>query len=178
MNKTTNAGRHSVGQKTARPGSIRPGQGSSGSVVGTGVNAKTGVSRSSPSRTMQPRPGVLANQADTSRDLMKRLTGKAPQPFTNEGGAATMKVPTHPLFRSTGAAKELNYEISNRHSIHNGTKMSAEMMAAVGYGPNDTMSSESIISGNPTRGNRRQAGKPGSRNSNTSARDNSRMRQG
>ncbi len=179
MNKTTNAGRHSVGQKMARPGSIRPGQGAhtSGLNPGAGHNPKTGVSRSSPSRMMTPRPGVAANQADTSRDLMKRLTGKAPQPFTNEGGAATMKVPTHPQFRSTGAAKELNYEISNRKSIHNGTKMSAEEMAAVGYGPNDTMSSESIISGNPTRGNERQAGKPGTRSKNASRREQAAVRQ-
>jgi hypothetical protein len=172
-------GRHAVGQQMARPGSIRGGQGAhAANGVGTGHNQKTGVSKSSPSRTMAPRPGVPASQADTSRDLQKRLTGKAPQPFTNTGGAATTAAPTHPAYRSNGNPKELNYTISNRHSICNGTDMSADMMAAVGYGKNDTKGTWSLISGHATKNNQRQAGQPGTNtNRKTSSRENSRMRQ-
>ena len=169
-------GRHSVGQQTARPGSIRGGQGAHvANGVGTGHNQKTGVSRSSPSRTMAPRPGVPANQADTSRDLMRRLSGKAPQPFTNQGGAATLSAPTNPAYRSTGKPREL---VENgTHVGCANTSLSKAEMAALGYGANDTKSPWSIISGNPTRNNQRQAGRPGNVNKGTSSRENARMRQ-
>lgn len=58
--------------------------------------AITGVSPSSPARTMRPKPGVLANQAKTSQDLQSRLAGKSPQPFTSTGAAATAPTPTSP----------------------------------------------------------------------------------
>lgn len=58
--------------------------------------AITGVSPSSPSRSMRPKAGVLANQAKTSQDLQARLQGKAPQPFTNTQGAATTGTPQSP----------------------------------------------------------------------------------
>src|SRR5438270_8825007 len=169
MNKTMNAGRHSVGQQMARPGSIRPGQGAhtSGLTPGTGHNPKTGVSRSSPSRTMQPRPGVLANQADTSRDLQRRLTGKAPQPFTNADGAATLQPPTHPQFRSTGNPKELNYEISTKHSICKPYGLSADEKAAIGESDSTFPSKgyNPINNGFQHGTGKRQSGKPGSKNS-------------
>ena len=127
---------------------------------------------------MQPRPGVLANQADTSRDLQRRLTGKAPQPFTNEGGAATLQPPTHPAYRSTGNPKELNYEISTKHSVCKPYSLSAEEKAAIGEDDSTFPGGYNGPLNNGFRGSgARQAGKPGSRNSNTSSRENSRMRQ-
>jgi hypothetical protein len=126
---------------------------------------------------MRPAAPILTDQARTSSDAQRKIA-RPPMPFADAQQGSLQRVPTQKDFRSTGNPKELNYEISTKHSIHNGTKMSADMMAAVGYGPSDTMSTESIISGNPTRNNQRRAGKPGSRNSNTSARENSRMRQG
>src|SRR5260370_21334502 len=78
-NVTTNAGRHHTGEALARVGATRGGQEPSGSVVGTGVNAKTGVPSSAPIRSMVPFPSIPANQAETSRDLEKRLMAP-PQP--------------------------------------------------------------------------------------------------
>ena len=50
---------------------------------------KKGMPITGTNTAMKPRPGVLANQADTSADLQKRLK-KSPQPFTAKGGAATL----------------------------------------------------------------------------------------
>src|SRR5437588_7185479 len=88
-NVTTNAGRRGIGAPVGDPGRIRDGQGPSGSVVGTGLNEKTGVPPGAPIRSMAPRPSIPANQAATSSDLEKRLMAR-PQPFTYEGGAATL----------------------------------------------------------------------------------------
>lgn len=78
-------GRHAVGVQRVSTGKQRAGQSEPAS-----NKAITGVSPSSPSRMMQPKPGVLANQAKTSADLQSRLAGKAPQPFTNTQGGATL----------------------------------------------------------------------------------------
>jgi hypothetical protein len=161
------AGRHAVGQQMARPGSIRGGQ----SATARPITAST--------KNMTPKPGVLANQAETSLDLQRRLSGKAPQPFTNRGGAATLAAPAHSGFGSTGSPREgvQRYGGGNKHSVHSGTSLSAEDMAAVGYGPKDTRGSGPIISGYPTSGGKRQAGRPGNVNKETSAKDNARVRQ-
>ena len=122
---------------------------------------------------------MLANQAETSLDLERRLSGKAPQPFTNRGGAATLAAPAHSSFGSTGSPREgqERYGGGNKHSVHSGTSLDAEMMAAVGYGPKDTRSNESIISGYPLKNTQRQAGRPGNVNKGASAKDNARVRQ-
>jgi hypothetical protein len=160
------AGRHAVGGKTASPGSIRGGQ----SATARPITAST--------KNMTPKPGVLANQAETSLDLQNRIM-KAPQPFTNKGGAATTPAPTHSSFGSTGSAREgqERYGGGNKHSVHSGTSLDAEMMAAVGYGPKATRSDNPIISGNPFKGNQRQAGRPGNVNKGASAKDSQRVRQ-
>lgn len=88
-NVTMNSGRHSVGQPLAQPGSIRGGQ-----------SAPAGNRPITASRTaMRPTPGILNDAKDTSLDLERRIAGKATQPFTNEGGAAT--APTGRLDMST-----------------------------------------------------------------------------
>src|SRR6266704_3034018 len=79
-NATMNAGRHGSGAPVGDPGRIRDGQGPSGSVVGTGLNEKTGVPEGAPIRSMAPRPSIPANQAETSKDLEERLKAN-PQPF-------------------------------------------------------------------------------------------------
>ena len=68
----------------------------------------TGVATSSPSRSLQPKPGVLANQAKTSQDLQSRLQGKAPQPFTARGGAATAPTPSSPRGAKPGGESTAN----------------------------------------------------------------------
>jgi hypothetical protein len=81
-NVTMNSGRHATGQSLAQPGNIRGGQSEPASNKGGGITG---------SRTaMRPTPGILNDAKETSRDLEKRLLGKATQPFTNEDGAATL----------------------------------------------------------------------------------------
>jgi hypothetical protein len=117
----------------------------------------------------------LFNAADTSRDAQK-LIKRPPSPLDNPYGAKNIPAPTQKDFRSTGSPSELRDRPKSIGCAN--TTLSAEEMAAVGYAPSATKGTWSLISGQPTRGNQRQAGKPGSRNSNTSARENSRMRQG
>jgi hypothetical protein len=163
------AGRHNVGGKTATPGATRGGQ----------AEPRGNRPITASTKNMTPRPGVLTDQAETSADLQRRLSGKAPQPFTNRGGAATLAAPAHSGFGSTGDAREgqQRYGGGNKHSVHSGTSLDADMMAAVGYGPKDTRSNESIISGYPLKNTQRQAGRPGDVNKSASAKDSRRVRQ-
>jgi hypothetical protein len=173
-NVTTNAARHATGEALARVGNIRPGQSEP-----SGNRPITGVPPGVPIRSMAPRPSIQANQAETSSDLEKRLMAR-PQPFTYEGGAATL-YPGSVNWNPSGAVPyDVHTDPDSGPQVRGGghAPMSdTDAFAAVGYSSGATKSSESIISGFPTRGNQRQAGRPGSRNSNTSSRENSRMRQ-
>jgi len=73
-------GRHSVGVQRVNTGKTRAGQ----------SEPASNKFKTASSTQMKPKAGVLANQAKTSLDLQKRLQGKAQQPFTNTGGAATL----------------------------------------------------------------------------------------
>lgn len=85
------AGRHSIGAPTGDTGTIRGGQGPSGSGVGTGVNQKTGVPADSPIRSMAPRPTaeLWTDAAQPSKSAEALISGP-PTPFRAEGGAATL----------------------------------------------------------------------------------------
>ena len=165
------AGRHSVGGQTARTGSIRGGHSEPASNKGGGI---TGVSRSSPIRTQVPRAPVLSNQAETSRTA-QRIIPRPPMPFENPMGSLNVPAPTHRSYRSDGNPRELRDQKSNVGCAN--TSLTADEMAAVGYGPNDTKGTWSLISGHATKNNQRQAGKPGKSNQGTSARENARVRQ-
>jgi len=165
------AGRHAVGGQTARPGNIRGGQGEPAGNKGGGI---TGVSRSSPIRTQVPRPPVLSNQAETSRTA-QRMIPRPPMPFENPMGSVNVPAPTHRGYRSTGHPKELIDKKTNVGCAN--TSLTADEMAAIGYGPNDTKGTWSLISGHATKNNPRQAGRPGNASRNTSARENARVRQ-
>jgi hypothetical protein len=160
------AGRHAVGQQLARPGSIRSGQ----SVSARPITA---------SRTaMRPEPGVLANQAETSRDLQQRID-RNPQPFI-KGGAATLPAPANRnysqkaglpakgIFGSGHGGSEIT------HVGCGNTATTKESLAATG----DTLPKgyNSIISGHPG-GIKKQPGRPGNPSRGTSAKENARLRQ-
>jgi hypothetical protein len=98
-------GRHNVGGRTGSAGKWPGSQAEPASNKGGGIS---GVAPSSPSRTMQPKPGVLANQAKTSADLQARLQGKAPQPFTVTGGGATAPTPSSPRGAKPGGESVAN----------------------------------------------------------------------
>ncbi len=105
-------GRHAVGGKTGSAGKWPGSQAEPASNKGGGI---TGVASSSPSRTMQPKPGVLANQAKTSADLQARLAGKAPQPWTATGGAATASTTASPR-----GAKPGDESVANPRGVYAG----------------------------------------------------------
>jgi hypothetical protein len=126
---------------------------------------------------MAPRPSIPANQAETSSDLEKRLLAK-PQPFTYEGGAATLAAGSH-----DGSTEGIPYNVMadvNAKPQSYGAYVGCGNTSETNYaatGDTKPGGYNSINSGFPTRGNQRQAGRPGNKNSNTSARENSRMRQ-
>ena len=97
---------------------------------------------------MTPRPPVLSDAADTSRDAQK-MVSRPPMPFENPYGTKNVPAPVNPAYRSTGSPKELVNNGSNRHSIHNGTETTEDMLAAVGE-PRTPKGYNSIISGFPT----------------------------
>jgi hypothetical protein len=169
----TMKGRHGVGGQTARPGNIRGGQGAHvANGVGTGHNQQT-ASRPA----MRPQAPVLSNQAETSRTA-QRMIPRPPMPFENPMGPVNLPAPAHSQFRSDGNAKESQkrYGGASSASIHSGTSLSRDEMAAIGYGPKDTQSSNPIISGYPG-GMKRQSGMPRTNSKRASGRDNARVRQ-
>jgi hypothetical protein len=162
-------GRHAVGGQLARPGSIRSGQ----SVSARPITA----SRSD----MRPRAPVLANQAETSRDLQRRISGQSPQPFTDRGGAATLPAPANRNYsQKAGLPAKGIFGTSHGGSeiTHLGcanTETTDDMLAAVGE-PRKPKGYNSIISGHPG-GIKKQAGRPGNPSRGTSAKENARLRQ-
>ena len=180
------AGRHATGGQTARPGGIHGGQAEPASNKGGGI---TGVSRSSPIRTQAPRPPVLTDQARTSAGA-QRIIPRPPMPFENPQGSLNVSAPVHPYFNTQKSKDNVYFDKGSpvdpnqkaggykatSASIHNGTATTDDMFAAVGE-PRAPKGYNPINSGFPTRGNQRQAGRPGKSNQGTSARENARVRQ-
>lgn len=171
-NVLTNQGRHATGQSLANVGAQRRGQ-----------SEPSGNRPITASRTaMRPEPGVLANQAETSADLQRRLM-KATQPFTNEGGAATL-----PTGRHDGSTEGVPYnvvaDVNARPQSYGkpvGCANTSELnYDAVGYSRAEIMAARGYREQQSVRGvrsNPRQTAMPGTKNSGASSRDNSRMRQ-
>jgi hypothetical protein len=171
--KTTEAGRHATGQRTANVGTIRGGQSEP-----DGNHPITGVPKDAPIRSMAPIPSIPANQAETSRDLEKRLMAP-PQPFTYEGGAATL-LPGSVRWENAPGCVPYGQavDVDARTQTYGHAPMSkAEMEAAASVdGMPSSAGVNSVNSGFPTRPPR-QAGMPGTRNTNSSGRANRLMRQ-
>ena len=161
---TTNAGRHATGERLANPGTHgKQGAHASGMNPGTGYNPKTGVSPYSPSRSMRPLPPVLSDQAKTS-ETAQRIITRPPSPFDNPYGSVNVPAPANPGERFSGdnaTEGRTRWQGHSSASVHNGTSLTREEMAAIGYEPGDTKSTESIISGFPTRNSQKQSGMPG-----------------
>jgi hypothetical protein len=131
----------------------------------TGFNPKSGAASYGRGQNQSVRP-VLTDQARTSRDVTKQVM-QTPQPWANPKGGA--QVPTGRIdnkkigdfFERPAPVNAKPQSIGTRVGCAAAAKTSADMMAAVGYSPTATMSSEPIISGNPTRNQQRSIG-PGS----------------
>ena len=165
----TMKGRHAVGGKTARPGSIRGGQSEPAGNKGGGITGS--------STRMQPRPPVLTDQNTSA--AVQRIIPRPPMPFENPQGSLNVPAPAHSQFRSDGNARESQkrYGGSSSASIHSSTSLTADEQRSIGGGMPSARGQHSVISGFPTSGGRRQAGMPGTNSKRASGRDNARMRQ-
>ncbi|SRR6266478_4128245 len=173
-------GRHFQNSRMANVGTIRGGQAEPAS-----NKVKTGVPPGAPIRSMAPRPSIPANQAETSRDLERRIVA-APQPFTYEGGAAT--TPTGRLDMSTlGIPYNVMAPVDAKPQSYGAyvgcgnTQMTADEARSTGHDRAQVIGWRGYREQQSVRGvgsNPRQAKMPGTKNSGTSSRDNSRMRQG
>jgi hypothetical protein len=95
-------GRHNVGGRTANPGKIRGGQSEPAS-----NKVKTGVPGSAPIRSMGPKPAVLTNQAETSRDVTKKIS-RPPMPFADPQGTVNTKASSGPRGAKPGGESVAN----------------------------------------------------------------------
>lgn len=110
---------------------------------------------------------VLTNAADTSRDA-ERIISQGPAIFANEYGIANVPAPPNrnfsrdqiaglPSRRGTSPSAQ-GGQATRDYSVHKGTSLSADEMAAIGYSASDTRSGNPIVSGRPTQNNTRRAG--------------------
>jgi hypothetical protein len=96
---------------------------------------------------------------------------RPPGPFDNPYGSVNVPAPANPGERFSGdnaTEGRTRWQGHSSASVHNGTSLTREEMAAIGYEPGDTKSTESIISGFPLKNSQRQSGMPGT-NSNRKA---------
>lgn len=95
-------GRHSVGVQRVSTGKTRAG----GSEPASN-KVKTGVPGSAPIRSMGPKPAVLTNQAETSRDVTKKIT-RPPMPFADPQGTVNTRASSGPRGAKPGGESVAN----------------------------------------------------------------------
>jgi hypothetical protein len=163
-----NVGTHGSGGQLARPGAI------GGSQAEPRGNRPITASRSA----MRPQPGVLANQAETSKDLQERID-RNPQPFIKQG-AATLPAPSNTTFKQ-GISYERVTPVNAKtqsYGTHIGcgnTATTDDMLADVGE-PRLPKGYNEINNYRGSAG-KKQAGRPGNSSKGTSAKENRRVRQ-
>jgi hypothetical protein len=178
-NVTTQSGRHATGQALARPGTQRAGQGphTSGMTPGTGHTPKT-ASRSA----MRPKAPVRATGSNAFPDAQRQVT-QPPAPFANPQGAKNV-----PTGRHDGSTYGVRYNVEapvNAKPQSYGTLVGCGNTSDIDYAAIGTSRAEIMAargsreqdSVRGVRGNQRQTGMPGTKNANTTARANARMRQ-
>lgn len=115
----------------------------------------------------RPRPPVLTDAAATSRDA-QNIVSRPPTPFDNPYGSANVPAPPNrnfsrdqiaglPSRRGTSPSAQ-GGQATRDYSVHKGTSLSADEMAAIGYSASDTRTGNPIVSGRPTQNNTRRAG--------------------
>lgn len=169
MKKTRNpmAGRHAVGQQTARLGSIRGGQ---------SVSARPITASRNPQRPVAP---VRTDSADTSRDI-ERIISRPENQLSNPYGVVRVPAPANQNYSQKAGlpAKGIRgsshggYEITDVGCAN--TRTTDDMLAAVGeprrpQGYNDV----NYFRG----GGKKQAGRPGNPSRNATPKENARVRQ-
>ncbi|SRR6266566_3014373 len=122
-------GRHAVGVQRTSSGKWPGNQAEPAS-----NKVKTGVPANALIRTQQPKAPVLASQADTSRDLQKRLV-VPPQPFSNPQTTVNAPTPASPRGAKPGGESTANPR--GVYAGKSGTTVGAKALpggGAVGYG--------------------------------------------
>jgi len=117
----------------------------------------------------RPRPPVLTDAADTSRDA-QRIVDRPSMPMENPYGPKNVPAPPNrnfardqlaglPSNRGTRPSAQ-GGQAATAYSVHNDTSLDAEQMAAIGESK-ATMpkANSSVHSGYPTRGNARKVGR-------------------
>jgi len=129
--------------------------------VGTGRNDRSAAAAFGRRQNLPTRP-VPSNAADTSRDSMRQIR-QSGEPHSNPHGAR--QTPTGRINnRALGIPFERQAPVNAKPQSYGklagvaNTSLSAAEMAAVGYSPTATRSANPIISGYPTRGQRRTVG--------------------
>ena len=116
-------------------------------------------------KVFKPEPPVLTDQARTSAGAQRILRQPA-QKWGNPYNETNVPAPANrnferdqiaalPSNRGTSPSKQ-GGQAKSDYSVTQGTSLSDDMMAAVGYAPNATKSTNPIISGYPTRGSKRR----------------------
>src|SRR4051794_13419316 len=132
----------------------------------TGFNPQTASTSA-----MHPRASVLTDANTPSRDI-QRLVSRPAMPFENPQGSLNTPAAASQKFRSinpygTPAAGLKPGAASRADNITNigcgNTETSDDMMAAIGYAPKSTRSSNPIISGHPAGSSARRSGPAGAR---------------
>jgi len=123
------------------------------------ITTKRGQPITGTNTAMRPRPPVLSDAAHTSSDSQKEIR-RPPMPFADPQGALNVPAPANRTERFSGnnaTEGRTRFLRSSKVGCAN-TSLSADEMAAIGYGPNDTKSSNPIISGRPTQNQQRKMG--------------------
>jgi hypothetical protein len=146
-------GRHSVGTQRVNTGKTRGGQSEP-----AGNKTKTAGSYS-----ITPKAPVLNDAKETSLDLQKRISGRAQQPFTNKGGAATLPTPASPRGSKPGPVEKPYAGLSG-----NTVGQSNPSGGAVGYSklPNQSyqIGGRTSVARSPRRAGSNASGYPSKRN--------------
>jgi hypothetical protein len=90
-------GRHNVGGRTGSAGKIRGGQ----------SEPASNKVKTASTAFMSPKPAVLTNQAETSRDVTKKIT-RPPMPFADPQGTVNTKAPSGPRGAKPGGESTAN----------------------------------------------------------------------
>jgi hypothetical protein len=140
------------------------------------VTTKKGQPITASRNPQRPVAPVLTDAADTSRDA-ERIISRPENQLSNPYGVVRVPAPTNPAYRSTGDPRE---RVNNGKPIGcANTQATEDEMLSVGYTLAEIRKARGDRERENISGHRpRQVGKPGSRNSDTSARENSRMRSG
>jgi hypothetical protein len=115
------------------------------------ITTKRGQPITGSRAAMKSRKPVLSDAAHPSRDA-QRIVPRPPMPFENPQGSVNVPALANRAERFSGnnaTEGRTRWLRSSSASIRSGSSLTADQADAIGYGVNDTKSSNPIISGRP-----------------------------